>query len=199
MTAAPKILLVRHAEPVHFERAAGSVYRDGPGSEWNDRPLSKEGIRAAEELAGTLAAEGATAIYSSPYRRAIQTVEPLAHRVGIAIEVVEDLRERLLGSQLSQNWQSHMSRSWENFDYALEGGESSRQAQRRVLRVLDDLHSRYPTGAIVAASHGNLIALALNAIVPTVDHEFWRSMPLPAVYRLEWADSHWHARGPRFV
>jgi hypothetical protein len=47
---------VRLAEPLHFERATGSVHRDGPGSEWNDRPLSDEGIRAAEELAVTLAA-----------------------------------------------------------------------------------------------------------------------------------------------
>jgi broad specificity phosphatase PhoE len=47
MTALPRILLVRHAEPVHFARATGS--------EWNDRPLSDKGIHAAEELAVTLA------------------------------------------------------------------------------------------------------------------------------------------------
>jgi 2,3-bisphosphoglycerate-dependent phosphoglycerate mutase len=173
-----------------LERATGSVHRDGPGSQWNDRPLSDKGIRAAEELAVTLAAERPIAIYSSPYRRAIQTVEPLADRVGIAIQIVEDLRERLLGSHLSDGWQHHMSRAWENFDYALEGGESSREAQRRVLSVLDDLRSRHRAGTIVAASHGNLIALALNAIVPTVNHNFWRSMRLPDVYRLEWVDSH---------
>jgi 2,3-bisphosphoglycerate-dependent phosphoglycerate mutase len=137
MTALPKILIVRHADPLHFEHAAGSVHRDGPGSEWNDRPLSDKGIRAAEQLAVTLAAEGPTAIYSSPYRRAIQTVEPLADRVGMAIEIVEDLRERLLGSHLSNDWRSHMSRALEDFDYVLEGGESSRQAQRRVIRVPD--------------------------------------------------------------
>jgi formylglycine-generating enzyme required for sulfatase activity len=41
---------------VPFERATGSLHRDGPGSEWNDRPLSDEGIRETEELAVTLAA-----------------------------------------------------------------------------------------------------------------------------------------------
>jgi 2,3-bisphosphoglycerate-dependent phosphoglycerate mutase len=130
----------------------------------------------------------------APYRRS-----SLADRVGIAIEIVEDLRERLLGSHLSNDWRSRMSRAWEDFDYVLEGDESSRQAQRRVIRVLDDLRSRHRAGTIIAASHGNLIALALNAIVPTVDHDFWRSMPLPAVYRLEWLGGHWHARGPGLV
>jgi hypothetical protein len=33
MTALPKILIVRHADPLHFEHAAGSLHRDGPGSE----------------------------------------------------------------------------------------------------------------------------------------------------------------------
>jgi hypothetical protein len=37
----------------------------------------------------------------------------------------------------------------------------------------------------VVASHGNLIALALHAIVPDqVDFEFWAAMPTPAVYVL---------------
>ena len=36
------------------------------------------------------------AIYSSPYPRAVQTVEPLSRRLGFEIGLVDDLRERLL-------------------------------------------------------------------------------------------------------
>jgi len=44
----------------------------------------------------------------------------------------------------------------------------------------DDKHPQ-----IVVASHGNLIALALHAIVPDqVGFEFWAAMPTPAVYLL---------------
>ncbi len=50
----------------------------------------------------------------------LQTVEPKADRVGIAIEIVDELRERLLGSQLSDDLERHTSRACEDFDYVLE-------------------------------------------------------------------------------
>jgi 2,3-bisphosphoglycerate-dependent phosphoglycerate mutase len=190
------ILLVRHAEPAHFERATGTAQRDGAGSEWNDRPLSPAGIRAARELAVTLVTERPTAIYSSPYLRARQTVEPLAQHLGIAIEIVDDLRERLLAPNLNDDWQIHIQRVWHDFDYILPGGESSRQAQHRVLRVLDEVRARHNTGTIVVASHGNLIALALHAVANGIDHDFWRAMPLPAVYSLERTGNGWRTHGP---
>jgi broad specificity phosphatase PhoE len=54
-------------------------------------------------------------------------------------------------------------RSTTYFDHVLPCGESSRQAQYRILRVLDELRAKHETGTIVVASHGNLIALALHA------------------------------------
>jgi hypothetical protein len=70
-----------------------------------------------------------------------------------------------------------------DFDYVLPGGESSRQAQHRVLRVLDEVRTRHNTGTIVVASHGNLITLALHAMADGIDHDFWKAMPLPASIR----------------
>ena len=67
-------MLVRHAE---------AVAPSDPRYEENDRPLADGGRReAAERLADELAAEAVAAIYSSPYPRAVQTVEPLARRMG---------------------------------------------------------------------------------------------------------------------
>jgi 2,3-bisphosphoglycerate-dependent phosphoglycerate mutase len=121
----------------------------------------------------------------------------VAQHLRIAIECVDDLRERLLAPNLNDDWQIHMQRAWHDFDYVLPGGESSRQAQYRVLRVLDELRTSHETGNIVAASHGNLIALALHAVANGIDHEFWKAMPLPAVYQLGWVKGHWRAHGPR--
>jgi len=195
MLAPLKILLIRHAKPVDFERVPGHVHRDGRRSEWNDRPLSPQGIHDAKELVATLATESPIAIYSSPYMRARQTVEPLAKHLGIAIEIVDDLRERLLAPNLNDDWQIQMRRVWQDFAVALPGGESSRQAQHRVLRVLDELQTRHATRTIVVASHGNLIALALHAMANGIDHDFWKAMPLPAVYSLERAANGWRAHG----
>ena len=52
--------------------------------------------------------------------------------------------------------------------------------------VLATLERRHGGDTVVAASHGNLIALALHARAPErVGFDLWRSMPMPAVYRLE--------------
>lgn len=54
------------------------------------RPLSKHGWRQAELVGKRLAGKDATALYSSPYVRCVQTLEPLAARLGTT--VVEEQR-----------------------------------------------------------------------------------------------------------
>ena len=78
-------VLIRHAD-------AGSRER------WEDgddrlRPLSKKGRRQAEGLVKSLAAIPLERILSSPYRRCVETVEPLARARGLSIEETEALAE----------------------------------------------------------------------------------------------------------
>jgi len=170
------IVLVRHAE---------AVAPSDPRYEENDRPLTEAGRRDAERLADRLADETVAAIYSSPYPRAVQTVEPLARRLGTEVTLVDDLRERLLSLGALPGWREQLNRSWTDFEYALEDGESSAEAQRRIIAVLETLRRRHLGTRIVVASHGNLIALALHSMMPDqVDFEFWAAMPAPAVYVL---------------
>ena len=117
------LLLVRHAEP--------EPPRPG-GGEQNDRRLSDTGRTAAAALAAELSAEPIAAIYSSPYPRARETVEPLASTVGLPVAVLDDLRERLLSPGVLDDWLGALRRSFADPDYALPGGESSRQAGERV-------------------------------------------------------------------
>ena len=173
------ILLVRHAEPVP---------PGDPRFEENDRPLSASGRAAADRLALDLAGEPVTAIWSSPYPRARQTVEPLARRVGIEIETVDDLRERLLSPGPLPDWREHLERTWLDDGHRLPGGESNAEAAARIAGVVADAGRAARSGTVVLASHGNLIALALRGIRPAVDMAFWEAMPMPAVYRLAGGD-----------
>jgi 2,3-bisphosphoglycerate-dependent phosphoglycerate mutase len=179
-----KVLLVRHATPIR----AGTV-----GINDDDRPLTQQGVADAERLAAIHAGVEIAAIYSSPYRRAFQTVEPAAARLGITVEVIHDLRERYLMAPglPDREWRPHLERAWRDFDYAPPGGESGRLAQARVLRVLGQIKERHRSGVVMAGSHGNLIALALNAMDPRLGMEFWAAMPMPAVYRVEATASGW--------
>jgi phosphohistidine phosphatase SixA len=57
------------------------------------RPLSKKGIKQADELVGILQEYPIKAIFSSPYLRCVQTVEPLARATRIAIKPSNSLAE----------------------------------------------------------------------------------------------------------
>ncbi|HEV2170699.1 MAG TPA: histidine phosphatase family protein [Candidatus Binatus sp.] len=175
-SSALTVLLVRHAEPVKPGTAGFDEFT---------RPLTEKGLRDADRLSETHASVRIDAAYSSPYLRARQTIEPIARARGIAIDTIDDLRERMLSAGELPDWRAHLKRSWEDFDYAPPGGESGRVAQARVIRVLDTIAMRHASGTVIVASHGNLIALALHACMPEiVDYEFWESIPMPAVFTL---------------
>ena len=73
--------LVRHAK-------AGSRHRwDGDD---RHRPLSSAGWRQAEGIARRLGHEQVTSLWSSPFRRCVETLEPLAASAGL--EIIADNR-----------------------------------------------------------------------------------------------------------
>jgi 8-oxo-dGTP diphosphatase len=77
------LFLVRHAK-------AGSR-KDWDGDDVL-RPLSNRGWRQAEALVAPLAAD-ATVLMSSPYVRCMQTLKPLADRLGLTVVANERLAE----------------------------------------------------------------------------------------------------------
>ena len=114
----------------------------------------------------------------------MQTAEPIARIHGLAVEIVADLRERLLATADVDDWYAEVRRTWDDFDHVPPGGESSRAAQGRAIRVLAELAGRHPDATIVAASHDNLIALALNARDAAIGFDHWDAMKMPALYEI---------------
>lgn len=183
------VILVRHATPVP-QGSAGWEERD------DERPLSEQGQRQADELAFELDAYGISAVYSSPYPRALQTVQPTAARHELEVQVLPDLRERRQSPGLRDDWRELLERSWADFDYAVPGAESSREAQRRGTAVLDLLRARHADGGrLLIGSHGNLISLILHALEPQVDRAFHEAMPMPALYHLQHDGVGWRVMG----
>jgi 2,3-bisphosphoglycerate-dependent phosphoglycerate mutase len=181
------VLLVRHAEPV----PVGTT-----GVADSDRPLTEAGRQAASELAAELDGWSITAIYSSPHRRAHETVAVLADRRRLEIQVLDDLRERVLSLEPHDAWRESLTRAWAEPDWALPGGESGRSAQRRAVATLDLLRARHADGGrIVLGSHGNLISLILQQLEPGVDMAFHLAMPTPAIYRLTHDGLRWRVMG----
>jgi 8-oxo-dGTP diphosphatase len=78
------IFLVRHAK-------AGS--RRAWSGDDELRPLSKRGRAQARAVAKRLAGEGVTRIVSSPFVRCVETVAPLADKLGVEVERSDALAE----------------------------------------------------------------------------------------------------------
>lgn len=77
-----QLLVIRHALPLRSEPGEGS-----------DPNLSEDGIEQAKRLPDALARFPISRIVSSPQRRAIQTAQPVADRLGLTIDVDERVAE----------------------------------------------------------------------------------------------------------
>lgn len=76
--------VVRHAKAGSREKWSGDDRK---------RPLTKKGIKQAQDLVDVLAPYPVAAIYSSPYLRCVQTVQPLGKRLRQKVEQSVSLAE----------------------------------------------------------------------------------------------------------
>jgi 2,3-bisphosphoglycerate-dependent phosphoglycerate mutase len=171
-----RLFLVRHAQ-ADWEPDEG-------------RPLSGRGRRDALRVAELLAPADVAAIYSSPARRAIETVEPLAERVRLGPILIQDLREREMPVQRAGEFEAIVRGSWLEPEVVTPGAEPLLAAQARGLDAVRSVLSRHSDRAVVVSTHGNLLALVVNALDPAYGYEFWRGLTFPDVYELQF-------RGPR--
>ena len=148
------------------------------------RPLSAEGRADARRVSDLLIDAGIEAIYSSPYRRARQTVEPLSQRLGLPIQELDDLRERELGSGAVDDFDEAVRATWDDFTFARPGGETNRDAQCRVARTFDLLARRHGKRSMALSTHGSLMTLLLNHLDPCIGFEFWKRLTFPDVYHV---------------
>ena len=146
-------------------------------------PLTELGHQQALRLADQLADLGIRRIVSSPYTRARQSIEPLAQRLGLAVETDERLVERMLAADSLPDWQARIRASFDDLTVALPGGESTATATERGMQALADVLSNdlLPT---VVASHGNLLAALLHHLDGRPGFETWLGLTNPDVFEV---------------
>lgn len=165
---------------LYFVRHAHSIYTpDEVG-----RPLSQKGFLDAEKVTDILKSEEIDIVLSSPYKRAIQTVEGIANYRDIEIEIVEDFKERLLTINPVEDFTLAISKVWEDFNFAWDGGESNRIAQNRGVKATFNIINKYRNKNIVVGTHGNIMALIMNHFDNAYDFSFWENLEMPDVYKL---------------
>jgi 2,3-bisphosphoglycerate-dependent phosphoglycerate mutase len=148
-----------------------------------DAPLTALGHRQAQHLAERLRDYQLARIVSSPYRRACQSIEPLAHQLGIPVETDERLIERILSPQPLDDWRARLRAAWDDHDLALPGGESSREATHRAMAAVEDVLTDGRQPAVVV-THGNLLALLLHTFDRRPGYATWEQLTNPDIFQV---------------
>ncbi|MCQ6561235.1 histidine phosphatase family protein [Paenibacillus mendelii] len=170
------IYMVRHAESpfVHGEERT--------------RGLSAEGFQEAKRVAEVLRDVEIHYIASSPYTRAKQTIQHIADHHSLSIIEYEELMERpIKGLDYKGTWEvleEAISKSFDDKDYALEGGESTRIAQQRAIPVIEKLLEEQLGKNIVIGTHGNILTIIMNHYDEQYGYEFWKQTSKPDIYKL---------------
>lgn len=155
------------------------IYKEERG-----RPLSEKGHCDAENVTRLLKDKHIDVVISSPYKRAIQTVQGIANTYHVSIQIEEDLRERLLSTEPVQDFNDAMEKVWGDWNYAYEGGESNDVAQRRVVTCMQSILKKYKGKNIVIGTHGNIMVLLMNYFDSKYDFQFWKTLHMPDMYKL---------------
>lgn len=156
------IYFVRHAEPDF------SIKDDMM------RPLTDKGMADTKRVTKALKNRNIKAIYSSPYKRAYDTVKDLAETISLEINIVEDFRERKVGNVWVDDFTAYSRKQWADFDYKLEHGESLREVQKRNITALYDILKNNLGRNVVVGSHGTALSTIINYFNPDFGYDdFW--------------------------
>ncbi|KGR77703.1 histidine phosphatase family protein [Ureibacillus manganicus] len=165
---------------LYFVRHAHSTY----SSDEMGRPLSEKGIADANKITEILKNEKIDMVISSPYKRAIQTVEGIAQCIQKPIEIVEGFKERILTIQPAEDFTHAITKVWEDENFSWEGGESNLIAQKRGIEATFLVLDQYKHKNIVIGTHGNIMVLIMKYFDSQYDFSFWKRLEMPDIYKL---------------
>lgn len=160
-----RLLLVRHGATAATEedRFSGST-----GAE-----LSEQGHWQAARLGERLSQQTITAIYSSPFPRALETARIVAGHCGLEPIARDGLREIAHGhweGMKREDVEREFGReyaSWEAdpFTFAPAGGESGLAVLARALPVIRDIVTAHAGGQVLVVSHKATLRLVLSSLL----------------------------------
>lgn len=139
---------------VIFVRHAQAVY----GEDDRIRPLTEEGLEDRKIVLETLKNREIDAFICSPYKRSMDTIRPTAEYFNMQIHTDERLRERKAGSFE----EGLLSKRWEDFSFAEEGGENLASVQSRNMEALKEILQKYEGKTVVIGTHGTALSTILN-------------------------------------
>lgn len=166
MTTIKRVIFIRPGET--------DWNRLGRWQGWVAVPLNANGLLQAQRLANFVRHLGLGALYSSDLRRAADTAEALAARLGSQPVYDGRLRERHMGEwqgltlqEIREWYPQEYQRVLDNPEsYQMPGGESRRQVAARARAAFEDIEGRGRGETVGIISHTTAIRSLLHDLVP---------------------------------
>lgn len=153
------------------------------------RGLTEKGQMDAQQLTSILEGEEIDVVISSPYTRSILTVEKLAQQMGKEVLVFEGLKEKVFSAEDERIADKELlplvQKSFLDPNYALKGGESNADCQKRAVKVLNELLVIYREKKIVIGTHGAVMTLMMSFYDNKFDLDFLHNLTKPDIYKME--------------
>ncbi|MBS4175089.1 histidine phosphatase family protein [Bacillus sp. FJAT-49736] len=165
---------------LYFVRHAHSTFTP----EELKRPLSEKGLKDATRVTELLKDKKIHHVVSSPYLRAVQTVQGIASVAGKEIHILDGLKERKLAAGVVEDFETAIRKVWGNPDFAWEGGESNNTAQQRGVQATKKILKNFAGTNIAIGTHGNIMVLIMNYFDRQYGFEFWEQLAMPDIYKL---------------
>jgi 2,3-bisphosphoglycerate-dependent phosphoglycerate mutase len=164
------IVLVRHGET--------NWNRDRRFQGHADIPLSAAGLDQMRELADRIADQSFSVVYTSPLRRASESAELLAERLGVEVRPSDALKEVDVGAWSGLTVHEVQDRFPDGFAHWVQwrcagwsDGETYEQLGRRVVDGLGEIAKEHGGKRVLAVTHGGPIRCAAAAALRVPLHE----------------------------
>lgn len=153
-----RVYFIRHAKPDF------SVHDD------LNRPLTEEGFRDSEKLNEYFRDKNITKMYSSPYKRSLDTIKEISNRFKLDIEIVNDFRERKISNTWIEDFDKFTEMQWNDFNYKLIDGETLNEVQTRNIRELHKILKENDGQEIIIGTHGTALSTIINYYDSNFNH-----------------------------
>ncbi|MED0966011.1 histidine phosphatase family protein [Bacillus paramycoides] len=174
------IYMVRHGESPKLE-----------GDE-RTRGLTEKGILDTHRVTEILKTEGIDTFISSPYKRAMLTIEKSADFYEKEILIYENLKECRFSSEdkiiSDKEVYPLVKKMFSKPEFSLTEGESYVDCHRRVVRVLKEILMDFQGNKIVIGTHGLVMTLMMNYFDNQYGLEFLMNTSKPDIYKMEFKE-----------
>ena len=160
------IVFLRHAETV--------IDQNTPVDKWI---ISKKGEEIAKKIVSSGCFDDVEIIVASEEKKAIQTANFIAERLGKKIITSSDFNElKRIGDYIGgkQEYEKQVKMVFEKGYSEIKEWEIARSALRRIKRAVEKLNNKYSNKKILVVSHGIILSLFFGYLLGISKEEYFK-------------------------